>query len=1330
MTESLTVDGGTGNIQDIYPLAPLQEGILFHHHLQSIGDAYLGYSLFTIDSFARCEAFLAAFQSVVDRHDILRTAIVWKTLSEPVQVVWRHVLLPVEIQRFDAAAGSIAHQLVEAFHPRHTRLDLSKPPLLRIVLAEDGERWLMLFLSHHLIIDQTTIDVIFKEIALIMEGKSELLAPQIPFRDFVFQARGGLALELHEAFFHEMLGDINTPTAPFGLLDVRGDGSTIVEAHRNILPELAVRIRTAARHMSVTPAALCHLAWAIFLSRCCNQSEVVFGTVLFGRLQGGSGFESALGLFINTLPFRVTCDADPVAVALRKTQQSLLLLMCHEHATLGLTQRCSAIPAGMPLFSSLLNYRHSTEFDNTTLPFEGIELLKTEGRTNYPLSLSIDDFGEGFSLTAKVDETINPERICSFMVCALESLVTALEKKPQTPLFELDILPHAERNQLLVEWNPAASTLPKDRCVHELFEEQAALRPNAAAVVFEDEILTYAELNARANQLAYTLRTRGVKADEAVAVALDRSPEVVIALLAILKAGGVYLPLDPDYPFDRLRFMLEDSGAQIMITKETLRERLPFKVKHTICLDTVQEFLTIQLDSNPNFHVSAKDLAYVIYTSGSTGKPKGVAVEHRSIALHCHTVKACFELTPQDRVLQFASLSFDSSLAQMLPPLSAGAAIILPQPRLHSPEKLDACLRKQGVTVMHLTPSFFSLWSLSCQGNLAPSLRLINSGGDVLPPGSLKVCESWYRPGLRLVNSYGPTEATITATMYDIPKGLTGPYVPIGRPLLHRTVYVLDKQLQPTPIGVAGELHIGGPCLARGYLNQSELTAEKFISDPFSSEPGARLYKTGDLVRYRSDGNLEFLGRLDNQVKIRGFRIELGEIETALRSHSNISDAIVMRWEDEPGLEKLVAYVVGQNDLKASQEELRTFLRSTLPHFMIPSVFVVLEKMPLTPNGKINRNALPHPGTTVLKKTAYTAPRDTVEKQLVEIWEEVLGVHPIGIYDNFFDIGGHSLLAVKLLLKIQNKITKEITLSNLYQALTIKKLARQIVEDTWQHEILSMVSIQPGNYQKAILPLFFIHVLGIGLKFCKPIVKYLGSDIPVYGLSIQLLDKKPQVGNRVEDLARFYNREVKKIQPEGPYMFTGFSFGGLVAFEMARQMKESGEDVRLVALLESILPKMLKKTTLTRRVTEYYKNWKRQGTYSVMRQGLQRLYYSWREKIEHCFFRKILWYYKLVGFSGDISIDLKEFVAWSENHEAAQHYNPYAYTGKVILFKSDHTQLDVEYSEDPQLGWGGVVLGGVEIIKCHGDHIGMLADPNVETVAKKLRQSIDRALHP
>ncbi len=908
------VDGGAGNVQDLYPLAPLQEGILFHHQLQTTGDAYLSLALLAFDKAARCDAFIAALQSVIDRHDILRTAIVWDQLPEPLQVVWRRAVVPVETRHFDPADGPVAQQLVEAYNPRHTRLELTRAPLLRIILAEDGDRTLMLYLSHHLIMDHTTLEVLLEEIGAHLKGEAQRLPPPVPFRDFVAEARQGITPAQHEAFFRDMLDGIETPTAPFGLIDVQGDGAAAVEARLDLTADLARRLRRQASQMGATPAALCHLAWALVLSRCCAQDDVVFGTVLFGRLQGGEGVERAFGMFINTLPFRLTCDDRPVDEALRQTQQRMLALLRHEHASLTLAQRCSKVQPPTPLFSTLFNYRHSPESGAAATPLDGIEFLRGEERTNYPLAMAVDDLGEGFALTAQVAASVDPQRVCALTQHALAVLVTALEEAPRTPLRSLDILPAAERRQLLVDWNRPAAPLPNLR-VHQLFEAQAEKTPTAPAVVFEDEILSYGELNARANRLAHALIAKGIEGDGLVAIALERSPEMIVALLAIFKAGGAYVPLDPDYPAERLAFMLADSGARVLITQESLLAHLPGGAEHTLCLDADRAGIAAQPAGNPRRSVAPHHLAYVIYTSGSTGKPKGVAIEHHAIAYHCHAIQAYFELTPGDRVLQFASLSFDASVEQILPTLCSGAAVVLPEHGMKSPEALDRILKRHQVSVAHLPPAFFEQWIRTPQFCLTDTpLRLLQVGGDVLPTRLVSI---WHAASptkaVRLLNGYGPTETTITASFYEIPETPIGPSVPIGRPLPGRAVYILDRHGRPAPIGVAGELHIGGSGLARGYLNRPELTTEKFIADPFSDAPGARLYKTGDLVRYRPDGNVEFLGRLDHQVKIRGFRIELGEIEAALATHPAVREAVVVARDEASGDKRLVAYVVADS---------------------------------------------------------------------------------------------------------------------------------------------------------------------------------------------------------------------------------------------------------------------------------------------------------------------------------------------------------------------------------------------------------------------------------
>ena len=632
------VVGGVTNVQDIYPLAPLQEGILFHHLMGGEGDPYLLASQISFDSRARLESYLKAMQAVIDRHDILRTAVIWEGISEPVQVVWRKAILSVEEVELDTAAGDAAGQLYERFNPRHYRIDIRQAPLLRIYVAYDRAqgRWLMMRLLHHLVGDHSALEVMQEEIQAHLLGETEQLGVPVPFRNLVAQARLGISKEEHEAYFRQLLGDVEDPTAPFGLLDVRGDGTRIREARLKVDAVLARRIREEARKLGVSAASVCHLAWAQVLARVSGREDVVFGTVLFGRMQGGAGADRVMGLFINTLPVRIQIGGEGVEASVRRTHRQLADLLRHEHASLALAQRCSAVAAPAPLFSGLLNYRHSPgvgeiRSKQRVRAWEGIRGLYGEERTNYPFTLSVDDLGEDFRLTAQVEESIEAKRVCEYMHTALGSLVAALESEPGRAMRTLAVVPERERRQILYEWNDTQVEFPSDKCVQELFEEQVQKTPEAVAVVFEEASLSYGELNRRANQLAHHLRALGVKPDERVAICVERSLEMVVGLLGILKAGGAYVPLDPAYPGERLRYMLEDSEPVALLTQTHLEGLFPGVSETLPVLDLAAEALPWREQPESNLDtaslgLTAMHLAYVIYTSGSTGAPKGVAV--------------------------------------------------------------------------------------------------------------------------------------------------------------------------------------------------------------------------------------------------------------------------------------------------------------------------------------------------------------------------------------------------------------------------------------------------------------------------------------------------------------------------------------------------------------------------------------------------------------------------------------------------------------------------------------------------------------------------------
>ncbi|OTA15525.1 Amino acid adenylation [Xenorhabdus beddingii] len=1047
-----TVPGGAANVQDIYPLAPLQEGILFHHLLQTQGDNYLLQSLLAFDTRERLEAFLTALQHVIDRHDILRTAAYWQELAQPVQVVWRQA--PLEVNLFNpATTDDVAAQLRAETDPRQHRLDLSRAPLFTADIAPDPaqDQWLLALRFHHLVSDHMTLELVFAEIARILQGNAGALPATLPYRNFIAQTLSTPA-DVHEAYFRTRLADIDQPTAPFGVLKVQTDGERITEARLSIAPDLANAIRTQARRLKVSPSVLFHVAWAQVLAQTSGRDDVVFGSVLLGRLQGGAGAERVLGMFINTLPMRVSLTHRTVQEVVQDTYHNLMLLLEHEQAPLVLAQRCSGVPASMPLFSTLLNYRHSQagQSDSIDATWAGIRILAAEERTNYPITLSVDDLGDRFHLTAQAVAGIDPARVTAYLATALGGLTDALARDPQQLIRDISILPATERQQLLVDFNATQGDVPPDALVHSLFEIQVARQPDATALVFDDQILSYGELNRRANQLAHYLITRGVRPEDRVAICIGRSPALIVGLLAILKAGGAYVPLDPTYPAERLAYMLADSAPVVVLTEATQAGKIPAAVP--VILDIQAPFLTEQPGHNPDAQalgLMPNALAYVMYTSGSTGRPKGVMVEHRNI-LRLIINNGFTDIGPDDGIAHCANIAFDASTWEIWSALLNGARLhLVPQSVLLDPARFCDSLIQGHVTALWLTVGLFNEYRHFLEPVMG-QLRYLLTGGDVLDPGKIQDVQRAESTPATLINGYGPTETTTFATTYaiDAPVNVARS-IPIGRPIANTRIYVLDEYGQPVPLGVSGEIHIAGMGVARGYLNLPELTAERFLVDPFTPEPDARMYKTGDLGRWLPDGNLEYLGRNDFQVKLRGFRIEPGEIEAALMQCPGVSEAVVLVHEETArenpaGQKRLVAYLRPQEGAELMAADLRQQLARQLADYMLPGAFMILDAFPLTPNGKLDRQAFPTPDPSALVTHDYAPPQGRIETALAQIWQELLGAARIGRHDHFFEIGGHSLMIIRLITRIKNQFMVNIPLTSLFISPTLMAQANLI----------------------------------------------------------------------------------------------------------------------------------------------------------------------------------------------------------------------------------------------------------------------------------------------
>ncbi|WP_284466952.1 amino acid adenylation domain-containing protein [Actinomadura madurae] len=1020
------VEGGAANIADVYPLAPLQEGIFFHHLLQADGgrDVYASPRVLGFDSRERRDGILAALQRVVDRHDIYRTAIVWERVREPVQVVVRRAVLPVREVVLDDGADPVRRLLAAA----GAGMDLRRAPLIDVHVSDrpvDG-RWLALLRIHHLVQDRTTQDVLLGEMDAILAGREDELPEPPPFRDFVAQARLGVPREEHERYFADLLGDVEETTAPYGLLDVHGDGRGIERASLAVDEEIAARVREVARALRTSPATIFHLAWARVLATLSGRDDVVFGTVLLGRMNTGA--DRVPGLFINTLPVRVRVGGTGAGEALEALRGQLAELLVHEHAPLSLAQRASGVPGGSPLFTALFDFRHHhrsgapDQRDAVRTPGIGTVYTPAEGSTNYPVTVLVDDLGTGFALTVNAAAEAGPE-ICRMLHACLRNLVTALENDPADRLSSVRVLDEAERPDDRDDAAPAVATT-----VTELFETWAARTPDAVAVSAGGVEVSYAELDARANRLAHFLRGQGVGPESVVGVCLPRGIELVTALLGTWKAGAAYVPIDPGQPAERIAFVQADSGAALTLTSEEVLEDLPAGRHRLVAMDDAPTATRLagMPGRAPRVPAPPDRAAYVIYTSGSTGRPKGVLVSQRSAAAYLGWAARAYPGLGGTAGLH-SGVAFDLAVTSLWGPLAAGG-------RVRIIDLTDDAGDAPACTFLKVTPTHLAMLDGLMRG-FAGDLVV---GGEALPGG---VVERWRaaNPAATVVNEYGPTEATVGCVISAAAPGETVPVggdggVLIGRPAPGVRTFVLDGFLQPVPAGVAGELYVAGDQLARGYTGRAGLTAERFVACP----SGGRMYRTGDLVRSAGDGLLEFLGRVDDQVKVRGFRVEPGEVEGVLSGHPLVAQAAVVARDG-----RLVAYVVGDAD----GDELRRFAAAKLPDYMVPSAFAALDALPLTRGGKLDRKALPAPDYAAASTAATgRAPANAAEETLCRAFGRVLGLERAGVDDDFFALGGHSLLATKLVGEVRAELGVELPIRQVFSTPTPAGLAAWIAE--------------------------------------------------------------------------------------------------------------------------------------------------------------------------------------------------------------------------------------------------------------------------------------------
>ncbi|MBD6620278.1 amino acid adenylation domain-containing protein [Komarekiella sp. 'clone 1'] len=1045
------------------PLSFSQERLWFLYQLQSDSSTYNVSFAFRLQGLLNISALEHSFNEIIKRHETLRTTFL-ASQNKPVQVISPSLKfkLPVvnlqelpEKERETQVLQLIKNEVQQPF-------DLEQELLLRSSLVHLDENEYVLLLSvHHIAFDGWSEGILWRELTTLYTAFSTLqpsFLPELPiqYADFAVWQRQwlqGQVMDTQLNYWKQQLADV-PPLLELPTDRVRPPIQTNRGSikHFQLDEHLTQKLKSLSEQSGATLFMTLLTGFVILLSRYSNQQDILVGSPIANRNR--SEIESLIGFFVNILVLRTDASGNPSFWELLQRVRQVAL-NAYSHQDVPFEQVVEALQPERnlnysPLFQVMFVLLN-TPPGKLELPGLSLTPLEIENPTaKFDLTLLMTETKQGLSGSLEYNCDLFEKATITRMVGHFVTLLEGIVANPKERISQLPLLTQAEQHQLLVEWNDTQAKYPADKCIHQLFEAQVQRTPNAVAVVYDNQQLTYQQLNTRANQLAHYLRSLGVGADVLVGVCIERSLEMVVGILGILKAGGAYVPLDPEYPQERLSFMLEDSQVKVLLTQQQLVESLPKHQARIICLDIDWEKIAQNNQSNPLNEATADNLAYVIYTSGSTGKPKGVLVNHNNVTRLFAATDAWYNFNQNDVWTMFHSYAFDFSVWEIWGALLyGGRLVVVPYLVTRSPELFYQLLAQEQVTVLNQTPSAFRQLIQAEQSGLTTgelNLRLVIFGGETL---ELKSLQPWFErhgdTSPQLVNMYGITETTVHVTYRPLSKAdLNHTASVIGRPIPDLQVYVLDEYKKLAPIGVPGEMYVGGAGVTRGYLHRPELTAESFIYHPFSENPQTRLYKTGDLARYLPNGDLEYLGRIDNQVKIRGFRIELGEIEALLATHPAVWESVVVVREDEPGDKRLIAYVVSNREQSLTITELRQFLKATLPDYMIPSAFVMLESLPLTSNGKIDRHALPVPESREGLKVSFVAPRTPEEEILVKIWADILKVEQVGIHDNFFELGGNSLLGAQVISRLRVAFSIDLSLHRLFVSPTVAELAHNI----------------------------------------------------------------------------------------------------------------------------------------------------------------------------------------------------------------------------------------------------------------------------------------------
>jgi amino acid adenylation domain-containing protein len=1314
------------DIEVTYPLSPMQEGMLFHSLYDVVAGVDIEQMVCYLHEPLSLPALERAWARVAERHAILRTSFRWENLASPRQAVHAKVTVPFAVERWQGTPASEVEARLKVFlkADRRRGFNMMAAPLMRVSVLTLGEtEHIMVWTFHHALLDGRSFPLLLNEVFSFHEafvaGKD--ISPPLPrpYRDYI-DWREKLDLRAAEAFFRETLKGFSVPTSlPAAKPAATGDEPDYSDQQLQIPAEATAALFELARQNQLTMNTLVQGAWALLLARYTRESEVVFGATRACRRSAldAQGTDSMVGIFINTLPLRIPVPLDTAVIPwLKDLRVRWNALRDHEHTPLVEIRKWCDVPASLGLFDTLLVFEEYLL--NTTLRAQGGGFENREFRlfeqTNFPITLAAYG-GEVLTLKFEYDRRRFGEKTISRMLGHLSMLLKGMAETPEKAIGDLQMLTPEEQQQLLYTWNDKPLDYPRDLCMHELIAAQIRATPDAVALSFGGKTISYRELDRRTNQMARYFKQRGVGPDVLVGVCLERTFELVITVLSVMKAGGAYVPLDHAYPKARIAAIIDDAKAPLLVTQQSLLQVLPEDDKATrIFIDAEAETVRAQSDEPLEGGARPHHLAYVIYTSGSTGRPKGVAIEHRAGMAFIAWVKKAYSREEMTGVVFCTSVCFDLSIFEMFATLAVGGKVIIAENALH----ILSLPEINEVTFLNIVPS--AMTELLKMGKIPDSVQTVNLAGEPLHNSLAQqvYAESSVK---QIYNMYGPTEDTTYSTYWHVQKGSNEP-TSVGKIVENSQCYILDARMHPVPIGVFGEGYIGGEKLSRGYLNRPDLTADRYIKNPFVDDPEARIYRTGDLLRYREDGNMDCSGRVDFQVKVRGFRIELGEIESVLDQHPAVRECVAIVREDTPGDKRIVAYVVAEEGTQPTPAELRSHVKQKVPEFMIPAAFVMLEKLPQTLNSKVDRKALPPPdaGAVAAQKKTYVAPSGQTEQVLCQIYGDALGLpaDQISTADSFFELGGHSILALRVFAQIEKMFGKRLNLAVIFGAPTVAAMAEVLRKE--QGGLSAVVEITPRK-PGGRLPLFWC---GQSYAEVVALAKHLGPDQPVLSLESTYYNIK-NTSTHVMDFATRYVEEVLAVDPNGPYLIGGFCLDAFVALEIAQLLQDRGKEIVLLMLVERDGP------------DQFYSRFK--WVYRQVMYPLEQLHKrSGPERVDYIM-RRLTRLQKRVAsrLRGGGDKAEKPVPPQEEDYgvyltrlgrEAVIDYVPRRpYAGKAAIFFAEDTMGELPSFLFPQVGWRKSITGATEVHLIPANHDTIIREPVIKLLAQQIRSSLDAA---